>query len=127
MKIAGALAVSLLAIVAVFQLALALGAPFGKAAWGGRHSGVLPARLRLASAVAGILVYPPIIVIVLSSAGLIDADLVPGNTTAAMWTLAALFLVGTIANAVSRSTTERWWAPVSLAIAICCGVVATSP
>ena len=126
MKIAGGVAVSLLALVALFQLALALGAPFGKAAWGGAHSGVLPTRLRLASAVTGVLVYPAIILIVLSSTRLIDADLVPGNSSAAMWILAVLFVVGTLANAVSRSPMERWWAPVSLAIAICCAVVATS-
>lgn len=35
--------------VALFQAALALGAPWGAAAWGGSHPGVLPARLRAAS------------------------------------------------------------------------------
>ena len=41
-----------LAVVAAFQVALAAGAPWGRAAWGGQHQGRLPARLRIASAVA---------------------------------------------------------------------------
>ena len=39
--------------IAGFQLALALGAPLGHAAWGGAHR-VLPHRLRLASAIAAV-------------------------------------------------------------------------
>lgn len=58
MTIAAAVAIGLLAILAMLQLALALGAPLGVAAWGGGHPGILPRRLRIASAVAGVLVYP---------------------------------------------------------------------
>lgn len=125
MKIAGAVAVSLLAVIGVFQVALALGAPFGKAAWGGEHHGVLPTRLRVASGVTGVLVYPAIMVMLLSASGLIDADLVLWDAGALMWGLAGLFLVGTIVNAISRSSVERWWAPVSLAISVCSAVIAT--
>ena len=45
-----ALSVILLAL-AIFQLALALGAPLGRFAWGGQHR-VLPVRLRIGSAIA---------------------------------------------------------------------------
>jgi hypothetical protein len=124
MEIGAAVAVGLLVVVAVFQLALALGAPFGKAAWGGTHVDVLPTRLRGASAFVGLVVYPAVIAAVLSASGLIDADLVPGRGAVTMWVLATLFLLGAIANAVSRSRAERWWAPVSLAIALCCAAVA---
>ena len=41
----------ILALLAVFQLALVLGAPLGRFAWGGTHR-VLPARLRIGSAVS---------------------------------------------------------------------------
>jgi hypothetical protein len=126
MVIAATVAVGLLVVVAVFQLALALGAPFGKAAWGGAHDGVLPTRLRAASAVVGLVVYPAVIALVLSASGAINADLVPGDGGVTMWVLATIFLLGAIANAVSRSHVERWWAPVSLTIALCCGVVAGS-
>jgi hypothetical protein len=126
MEIAATVAVGLLVVVAVFQIALALGAPFGKAAWGGAHDGVLPTRLRAASAVVGLVVYPAVIALVLSASGAIDADLVPGRGGVTMWVLATIFLLGAIANAVSRSRVERWWVPVSLAIAICCAVIAAS-
>ena len=49
---AAALALTvLLALLAVFQLALALGAPLGHFAWGGAHR-VLPRRLRIGSLVS---------------------------------------------------------------------------
>jgi hypothetical protein len=123
MEFAGTIAVALLVIVAVFQIVLALGAPYGKAAWGGAHDGVLPTRLRGASAVVGLVVYPTIIAVVLSASGLIEADLVPGDGVVTMWVLAAFFLLGAIVNAVSRSRVERWWAPVSLALALCCAAM----
>lgn len=124
MPFAAIVAVVLLLVVDVFQLALALGAPLGAAAWGGQAVGVLPTRLRIASAVAGLLVYPLIIAIVLASAGLIDAAWLPVQGPVAMWLLTGLFLLGALVNAVSRSRPERVWAPVSLAIAVCCAVVA---
>jgi hypothetical protein len=33
---------------------------------------------------------------------------------------------GALANFASRSKRERLWGPVSLAIAVCCGLIATS-
>ena len=126
MEVAATVAVGLLAVVAVFQLALAFGAPYGRAAWGGAHDGVLPTRLRAASAVVGLVVYPVVIAVVLSASGAIDADPVPGRGAVKMWVLATIFLIGAIANVVSRSRVERWWAPVSAAIAICCAVIAAS-
>ena len=39
-------------LVAGFQIALALGAPWGRAAWGGAHEGRLPGKLRVASLVS---------------------------------------------------------------------------
>jgi hypothetical protein len=41
-----------------------------------------------------------------------------------MWVLATILLLGAIANAVSRSHVERWWAPVALTIATCCVAIA---
>lgn len=125
-KIAATVAVSLLAVIAVFQVALALGASLGKAAWGGRHEGVLPKRLRVASGIAALGVYPLISSVVLGSAGLIEWDLVSSDGRAVMWVFAGLFTIGGLANLVSRSPVERLWAPVSIAIAICCTVIASA-
>jgi hypothetical protein len=126
MRIAAVIATALLLIVTVFQLSLALGAPFGRAAWGGQHQGVLPRRLRIASGVAGVLVYPLIILIVLSSAGVIGEDLVPGDSRSVQWFLTGLFTLGGVANLISRSSRERYWGPLSIGIAICCAVVAVA-
>jgi hypothetical protein len=123
-KVAAIAAITLLSIVDIFQIALAFGAPLGKAAWGG-HEGILPKRLRIASGVAGLVVYPLIIVAALD-VGFLDRDLLPVNGASVMWILAALFAVGALANLASRSPIERLWAPVSLAIAGCCAFVASS-
>jgi hypothetical protein len=125
-KVVATVAVTLLSVVGIFQIALAFGAPLGKAAWGGRHEGVLPRRLRIASGVAGFVVYPLIIVAVLDAAALFDGDLLPGNGMAVMWVLAGVFTAGVLANLASRSTVERLWAPVSLAIAACCALIAST-
>ena len=124
METAGALAIGLLSVVAMFQIALALGAPLGKMAWGGGHTGVLPPRLRVASAAAALLVYP-LIILVVFDASYSDGDLLPWNGASVLWALTGLFALGALANLASRSTPERIWAPVSLAISICCGVVAS--
>ncbi|MCA1734876.1 MAG: hypothetical protein LC739_01815 [Actinobacteria bacterium] len=48
-------AAALIAVVALFQIMLALGVPWGAAAWGGRNAGVLPTKLRIASAASALL------------------------------------------------------------------------
>jgi hypothetical protein len=121
---AAILAVVLLAAIGVFQIALALGAPLGFAAWGGRQGDVLPAGFRVASGVVGVVVYPLIGFFILASAGVITADWLPGTGSPGMWVLAGLFTFGALANFASRSKRERYWGPVSLAIAVCCGIIA---
>ncbi|MQB02440.1 MAG: hypothetical protein GEU78_19875 [Actinobacteria bacterium] len=124
MKIAAIAAVILLGGVVMFQVALALGAPLGRAAWGGQHGGVLPKRLRIASG-AAVVVYSVIILAILASADLIDAGgWIPGAGRPVMWTLTGLFTLGGLANLASRSKIERYWAAVSFAIAGCCAIIA---
>ncbi len=124
MELAGIVAVVLLVVIAIFQAALALGAPWGEAAWGGQNPGVLPRNLRIASGIAAVVIYPLIILLVMAGAGLIDDGWVPVDVTIVMCTLAALLTVGAIMNAISRSPRERLWAPVALVVAICCALVA---
>ena len=126
METAAIVAAALMGIVAVFQLALALGAPAGFAAWGGWHEGVLPTRLRIASGVVGLIVYPALMVYVLATAGVIDATWVPARGRLGMWILTAVFTLGGFANLASRSRRERWWAIVAFAIAVCTAIVALS-
>jgi hypothetical protein len=122
--IAAILAVVLLVAIAAFQLALAFAAPWGAAAWGGQHPGVLPRRFRIASGVAALVVYPLIIALVLASAGIIGDGWLPMDGTPIMWALAALLGVGALMNFVSRSPPERRWGAVALTIALCCVVIA---
>ncbi len=89
-----------------FQLALALGAPWGAAAWGGAHPGVLPDELRRASGVAAP-VYAGLAAFVLSGAGGRWRGRVLGG-------FAALFALGVALNLASPSWVERLvWAPVA--------------
>jgi len=121
---AAILAVVLLGVIGVFQLALAFGAPWGAAAWGGQSPGVLPARLRIASGVVAVAVYPLVIALVLASAGLIEDEWLPVDGTLNMWGLAGLLGVGALMNFASRSRPERSWGAVALTIALCCVIVA---
>jgi len=117
------LAIALLAGIALFQVGLAVGRPWGRAAWGGRHSGILPTRLRIASAAAAA-AYPLLIAYIASSAELAPGWALPGAGTALMWALTGFFLLGGVINAVSRSPIERWWSPIALLVAGCCALVA---
>jgi hypothetical protein len=116
----------LLGIITFFQLALAFGVPWGSAAWGGRHPGRLPGRLRLASAVAALVIYPAIGLSIIITASPVQVRPVPGTGEVWMWVFAGLFTLGAIANFASRSKPERIWGPVSLIIAICCAVIAVN-
>ena len=121
---AAILAVTLLGVITAFQLALAFGAPWGAAAWGGQSPGVLPTRLRIASGVVALVVYPLVIALVLASAGMIDDGWLPVDGTLIMWALAGLLGVGALMNFASRSRPERSWGAVALTIALCCVIIA---
>jgi hypothetical protein len=124
-QIAAIVAVVVLLVITTFQLALALGAPWGAAAWGGSHPGVLPGRLRVASAMVGLGVYPLIALLILATAGHVKVD-IPGSGPTAMWVLTGFFILGGIANFASRSKVERIWGPFTLVLAISTAVIAVN-
>ena len=105
-----------LAGLAAFQAALLSGAPLGRIAWGGQYD-VLPARLKVGSAVS-IVLYA-----VFGYVALAEADLVPplgGESviSTAAWVLTGYFALGVLLNAMSRSTPERAvMTPVALFLA----------
>jgi hypothetical protein len=104
-----------LLLLAVFQLALACGAPLGRVAWGGQHR-VLPPRLRVGSAVS-ILIYALIDVIAWDRVGAIDVFPEPFSEVA-MWVVFAYFALGILMNAISRSKPERFtMVPVTIVLA----------
>lgn len=96
--------VLILGVLAVFQLALALGAPWGGLAWGGADR-VLPRRRRIASVVT-VLLYAVFAVIVLAAAG-VASGLPPILVSVGIWVLFAVFVLGIVANAASKSRAER--------------------
>jgi len=116
--------VVILSLLAVFQLALALGAPLGHFAWGGQHR-VLPGRLRIGSLVS-IVIYAITAVLALDRVGLIDVvpDVV---STVGMWVVFAYFVIGIPLNAISRSKPERYvMTPVVTVLAVLSLLVALS-
>ena len=122
---AAALALTvILAVLAVFQLALALGAPLGRFAWGGAHR-VLPTKLRIGSLVS-IVIYAVIAVLALDRVGLIDV--VPDGVSAVgMWIVFGYFVLGIAMNAISRSKPERYtMTPVVAVLAVLSLLVALS-
>jgi len=114
----------ILALLAVFQLALALGAPLGRFAWGGQHR-VLPTRLRIGSLVS-IVIYGLVAVLALDKVGLIDV--VPDVVSdIGMWVVFAYFVLGIPLNAISRSKPERYtMTPVVAVLAVLSLLVALS-
>jgi hypothetical protein len=120
-----AAAASFLAI-AMFQTALALGAPLGRAAWGGIHDGQLPTSFRIASACA-VIVWALAAVIVLGRAG-VDLTPLPMRVVhVGTWVLVGILLVGALMNVASSSPWERYmWAPFTLTLAVLCLLVARS-
>lgn len=105
------IAVTLLAGVGTFQLALVAGAPWGAAAWSGQAPGVLPESLRIASAVS-VLVYGGLAAVVVT-------DRLSSTARRRLLTGAsALMVLGTVANLASRSPVEKLWAPVAATLAV---------
>jgi hypothetical protein len=110
-------------VLAVFQLALALGVPWGRAAWGGKSS-VLPSNLRVASGVA-VVIWLFAALVVLDRAGTRVVDLPDVLSVPITWLLVPLLVLGALMNFASSSPYERFgWAPVALVMALLTLVVA---
>lgn len=113
-------------VIAVFQAALALGAPLGRAAWGGAVA-KLPSRLRRASAAAAViwLIAP---IVILGRAGIDIVPLPDVVTSVGAWVLVVLSALGALVNFASSSRWERFgWGPLALGLAILSFVVAGDP
>lgn len=122
MVLAGTLAI-VLVLLAVFQLALALGAPWGRFAWGGQHPGVLPPDRRIASG-ASVVLLLAFALFALDLGSVIDA--VPNIVAQiGIWVAFALFAANVVLNAISRSPAERFaMTPAALVAAVLALLVA---
>jgi hypothetical protein len=115
-------ACAVLAALAVFQAALAAGAPLGRFAWGGGEA-VLTPTFRIGSLIS-IGLYALFGAILLAGAGVIAG---PGWVRPLVWALAAYFAVGIGMNGISRSPGERAvMTPVALFLFLAAAAVALS-
>lgn len=115
--------VSVLTGLAVFQLLLAAGLPFGHFAWGGQ-SKVLPPRLRLGSALS-VGVYAVFAFIALERAEVTNVFAAPLVAVIAMWVVAGYLILSVFPNLASKSPEEKKvMVPVSLALALLAILVA---
>jgi hypothetical protein len=93
--------------VGAFQVALALGAPWGEAAWGGANAGVLPVGFRVASGLSAVL---------WAGVASVSAGRLLGQVGRRRLLLgvAVYSTIGIAMNAISPSSTERAiWVPVT--------------
>ena len=124
-RLAGAAAAVGFVGVAIFEIALAAGVPWGHAAWGGAHAHLSTAQ-RLGSG-AAVVVWAGAAVIVLGRAGYWGRD---GSSTIfrrGTWLLAAVSTLGALANFASQSRWENFvFGPLALTMAILCIIVARS-
>lgn len=96
-----------------FQMALALGAPWGAYAMGGAFPGRFPPALRVAAVVQAALI-ALLAVVVLSAAGVAWPGLVEAWPWL-VWIPVVVAAVATVLNAISRSAGERRiWVPVAI-------------
>ncbi len=117
--------VGLLAALAVFQLALAAGAPLGRFAFGGAVD-VLPTPLRIASLIS-VALYAVFAVLILARAGWTRWP-GPRIAGAGAWIVVAVFALSAVANAFSQSPPERLvMTPLAVSLLALSVVVALGP
>ena len=112
--------------LALFQMLLAAGAPFGEAAWGGEAEGRLSTPLRVGSGLS-VVVYGAAAALLLRRAGFRVRWVPHAVARVGSWVLVVLLTMGTVANLASQSPWERMLlGPVSLVLAALSLVVASS-
>jgi len=109
---------SVTVLVVGFQVALALGAPWGRYAMGGAFPGRMPPALRIAALAQGISL-AALAMIVIADAGLADVAIVD-DWPWLIWVPVAVSAVAVVLNASTRSQGERRiWLPVAMLLLIC--------
>ena len=107
--------VAMTLIVTVFQIALALGAPWGEYAYGGTKTGKLPTGFRINSVVSAFVMLA-ISGHYLAQLGVFQPILDPQDNDVVNWVLVAFTGLAALANNVTRSKKERmvWAVPTIL-------------
>jgi hypothetical protein len=114
------------AVIAVFQLALAAGAPLGHAAWGGADAELTTGQ-RIGSGIAVVL-WTIAALIVLGRAGYWGRRKAARVFHWGTWFFAAVTAISALPQFASESRWETFiWGPLALALAVLCTIVALSP
>jgi hypothetical protein len=123
-RIAGIVYAAATAVVVGFQIALALGAPWGAYAMGGAYPGQFPPTMRVAALIqAGILLGFAGIVLARAGIALRAWERV---SRWLVWIVVAFSVVSLVLNLITPSVGERMlWAPVALVMLVCSLLVAT--
>jgi len=117
-------AAAVMATLALFEIGLAAGLPWGSAAWGGGQP-VLSPGMRLASAGAAVVWSAGLLVVLRRGGYRVWAPLPRSWTGAAVWIFAAYAAFMVLANAASPSGTERAvMRPASVVLAVACALTA---
>jgi hypothetical protein len=112
-------AAALFCIIAAFQAALVLGAPWGEYTQGGGTSGTLTTPGRIMAAVSCVLLIG-MAGAILGRVGQGPPGRLPARvTTVLAWFTTVYAMVGVVLNLITRSTAERaLWAPVSILLLV---------
>lgn len=120
-RIAATIAAVLFTLVALFQLAVVLGAPLGELTQGGSNKGTLPAQGRIFAGVSAALV------LVMATAMLARTERGPARSAprrliaVLAWITTAYAGMGVILNLITPSAVERAvWAPVTAVMFAAC-------
>lgn len=126
MLVAAAILYTALATVLIlFQLALAVGAPWGKLTMGGFHTGTLPKKFRFAAILQALVILTTVAIVTIE-AGLWLGHFKP-ITSIGIWFVIVLFSISLILNLITRSIWERrMGAPIALCMLICSIIIAVS-
>jgi hypothetical protein len=114
----------LIVVVFAFQIALAVGVPWGHLTWGGRFPGQLPVPMRGAALLSAVLLVA-FAVVVETRAGVLLSNW-RRFSRLLVWVVVAYCALGVVANAITPSYWERIiWLPVVVVLLVCSSIVAT--
>jgi hypothetical protein len=123
------LSAALFAGLALFQVALALGAPWGAHVYGGRaveDDGTLPGRWRAASAAAAVVLLL-FGWVMLARSGVVETSLDETLLTVLAWMVVAYMAINAAMNFASKDSLERWlFGSVTVALVVLCSIVAAA-
>jgi hypothetical protein len=119
----------LFVLLALFQLAVALGVPWGAHVYGGRQArddGSLPSKWRVSSAVAALILLG-FAWVILARAGVLIVGINEIALTVLAWMVVAYMAINTAANLASKDSVERWlMGSITLVLVVLCAVVAAA-